>query len=153
MTPAFGFSIGDFIALTKLVNDIFRCVAAVPALRQEIDTVIEHYRALTDALQQIIRVCQQTPKLWMPATRNCVDLHLRRCREHLERFLSETRAVSGGVDVGGPSLRSLSLSASLQVVARRVAFAPRRKAVIDHLVEAVAPEREAIELYIDAVLT
>lgn len=144
MIPAFGFSIGDFIAVGHLVQEVYKCVAATPGLQRELNAIRTHYAGLLTSVRTIWNVYEQNPIPIAAETQNCLEFHLERSKKHLERFLAETRVVTSN---NAGSQKSIFFSKIIQ----RATFAPHLKSSVDHLVKDFGREREAFHLCVEAL--
>ena len=79
-----------------------------------------------------------------PATRRCLELHLSRCREHLELFDRETRAIT-------ESLRGHDAAGRAKLVGQRLRFMPKHDLVLKKLNSNFEHDTQAFRLCVDAV--
>jgi hypothetical protein len=144
MAVSFGFSIGDFIAISRLAFEIYQCVSASFGLRTKIQPLMIQYAELHTLMYRIMDSCLSGETNLELATRRCMEYHLSRCREHLEAFERETRAVTG-------ILKGQDALTRIACMAQRMKFIPKRYALFDELCVELRHDVKAFRLCVEAV--
>ncbi|KAK5112866.1 hypothetical protein LTR85_011093 [Meristemomyces frigidus] len=143
MVP-FGFSIGDFIAMTQLVREVWACASAAPGLKKEIECLVNHYHELLLLMPLAISAYHRNEGTISDATKNCLELHLARCHGHLDAFRREVKAViASSVDKG--------TAIKVKDFGRRLRFATTRSALFDQLNQSFRRDLDAFRLCTEAI--
>jgi len=146
MAVPFGFSIGDFIAISRLAFEIYQCASASTVLRTKIQTLMMQYAELHQLIHRVMNSCLSCETKIEPATRRCMEYHLSRCRDHLEAFERETRAVTGSLKKQGAAGRVACISERMKFMLKKDALLEELHIKIRHDVEAFRPCVEAVTL-------
>jgi hypothetical protein len=144
MAVPFGVSVGDFIAISRLAFEIYQCASASHGLRTRIQILMIQYAELHTLMYRIMESCLSGETRIEPATRKCMDYHLGRCREHLEIFERETRAVTG-------SPKGQNAVVRMACIAQRTKFMLKKDALFEGLCMKFQHEVEAFRLCVEAV--
>jgi hypothetical protein len=144
MAIPFGFSVGDFIAISHLAFEICQYASASLGLRTKIQTLMIQCAELHTLMYRIINSCLSGETEIETATRKCMEYHLSRCREHLEAFERETRAVMG-------SLKGQGTVTRMTRIAQRMKLMPKKDALFEELHTKFRHDVEALRLCFEAV--
>lgn len=144
MAVAFGFSLGDFIAITKLVKDIYDAVKAANDLRAEVQALADSYKLLFSSLQVALDSNLGHGGRIEAATRNGLELHLQRCRQYLESFFRQILPFTDS------SVRQ-GLANAVKQASKRVSVARHRKVMFQELNDNVSRELKAFQFYVSAL--
>jgi len=144
MAVPFGFSVGDFVAITCLAFEIHQCASASLGLRTRIQTLMVQYADLHTLMYRLMNSSLSGETKIEPATRRCMEYHLSKCREHLEVFERETRAVTG-------RLKGQDTTAKMARIAQRMKFVQKKDAVFEGLHTKFQHNVEAFRLCVEAV--
>lgn len=143
MAVPFGFSIGDFIAATQLIRNIWRHASAAANLKGEIDKVmgqyLELFRLIHELMRSQVQGCLDIPS----SVETSLGHHFRRCRDHLGKFALATSSLS---EHG----KSRGSAEKMKQVGQRVLFMTRKDDVLKDLSEDFARDLEAIKLILHA---
>jgi hypothetical protein len=85
---SFGFSVGDFVAVGKLVGDITRCLQSVGGAKSEYQELIREFMSLDAALRRLDRLENSTNAPTNLCAIKCAALS---CRFQLEYFLAKAK--------------------------------------------------------------
>lgn len=135
MVVAFG-SIGDFVAVANLIREILQLAAGSANMRKDIRELTLHLADVQRSIDDVWRGYSGSLETLPSATKNCIELHVRRCREHLEGFRSETKSIITG---------------SLRSIGQRAMFAYRREDVIRKVQTNIDRDIQALQLCMQAV--
>ena len=141
---AFSFGIGDFIAITKLLHEIYTNLRAVPGLKGEVQALIAHYTDLFSSMQTALLVYERDDLSMDSATENCLKLHLQRCRLHLEEFHDQTFTIT-------KDWTSLTLVRKVKYAGYSIKTISDRRAAFKKLNEMFRRDMEAFMLCLDAL--
>jgi hypothetical protein len=144
MAIPFGFSVGDFIAISRLAFEISQYASASLGLRTQIQTLMIQYAELRTLMCRIMDTCLSGETKIEIAVGRCMEYHLGRCREHLETFERETRAVTG-------SLKGQGTVTRMKRIAQRMKLMPRKDALFEELHTKFRHDVEAFRLCAEAV--
>jgi hypothetical protein len=85
----FGFSVGDFVALSKLITEVTGALQTVGGARSEYQELLREFESLNSALRHLDQLETATPSIsWTVLTIKCAALS---CRHPLEAFLVEIK--------------------------------------------------------------
>ena len=84
---SFGFSVGDFIAVGKLINDIVKCLQSVGGAKSEYQEMVREFEILTKALVHIDHLKAADEK--MTAQLNYIKFAALSCRYPLQDFMTK----------------------------------------------------------------
>lgn len=99
---SFGFAVGDFIAVGKLIHDIIDCLQSVGGARSEYQELIREFETLKTALQRLDKLGNSTHT---SPTIDSIKFAALSCRHTLEEFLSKARNYDQSLGLrGGSSL-------------------------------------------------
>ncbi|KAF2131475.1 hypothetical protein P153DRAFT_374341 [Dothidotthia symphoricarpi CBS 119687] len=92
---SFGFSVGDFIAVGKLISEAISCLQAVGGARSEYQELIREFQALDAALRHLDRLNSNDPD----STRvDSIKYAALSCRHPLEEFLAKIKRYENSLD-------------------------------------------------------
>ena len=95
---SFGFSVGDFIAFGKLVNDITNCLQSVRGPKSEYQELLRELKTLLVVLQHLDKLHS---KISTPAKIDSIKYAALSCRYPLEEFLAKIQHFDASLGVQG----------------------------------------------------
>jgi len=84
---SFGFSVGDFIAVGKLINDIVRCLQSVGGAKSEYQEMVREFEILNKALVHVDHLTAADQA--MTAQLNHIKFAALSCRYPLQAFMTK----------------------------------------------------------------
>jgi hypothetical protein len=100
MAIPFGFSIGDFFVVGQLVQKACRYASASAGLRSEVQTLSNQYGELLLLVDVAASHIARNPEI-SASIRNSLELHVKRCRDHLESFEHKANPIFDGKGIWG----------------------------------------------------
>ncbi|KAF2657517.1 hypothetical protein K491DRAFT_626399, partial [Lophiostoma macrostomum CBS 122681] len=108
---SFGFSIGDFIAVGKLIMDITACLRSVGGSKSEYQGVIRQLEYLEDALRKLDQLGQSDPS--SPALDTIKKVGLG-CQHTLQEFFKKVQKYEPSLGIWSKPSRVLGTGAKLR---------------------------------------
>lgn len=96
---AFGFSVGDFIAIGKLIKDISSCLHDTGGAKAEYQELLREFECLQQALQHLDKL--QNRNSCSPAALDSIKYAALSCRRPLEEFLGKIQKYDKSLGMWG----------------------------------------------------
>lgn len=99
---SFGFSVGDFVAVAKLIKEISSCLQDGQGAKQDYQDLLRELECLEQALRRLDQL-QQSPASTSSVNLDSIKYAALSCRRPLEQFLGKIRKYDKSLGLWGKS--------------------------------------------------